>query len=156
MSFANPEFLLLLPLAALVAWRFARYRHPALRFSDPSRFAGHRGWRAAAAERLSVGLRALACLLLVVACSGPRVPDTTTPIPAEGIAVMMALDVSGSMDAEDVPWTAGSPPVSRLEAARRAFKLFVLGGDAPDGTKFQRSEERRVGKECRSRWSPYH
>ena len=23
-------------------------------------------------------------------------------------------------------------------------------------TKFIRSEERRVGKECRSRWSPYH
>ena len=22
--------------------------------------------------------------------------------------------------------------------------------------KIQRSEERRVGKECRSRWSPYH
>ena len=22
--------------------------------------------------------------------------------------------------------------------------------------KFLRSEERRVGKECRSRWSPYH
>ena len=22
--------------------------------------------------------------------------------------------------------------------------------------KYQRSEERRVGKECRSRWSPYH
>src|SRR5256886_13153570 len=24
------------------------------------------------------------------------------------------------------------------------------------GTKHARSEERRVGKECRSRWSPYH
>ena len=24
------------------------------------------------------------------------------------------------------------------------------------GLKGQRSEERRVGKECRSRWSPYH
>ena len=23
-------------------------------------------------------------------------------------------------------------------------------------TTFKRSEERRVGKECRSRWSPYH
>src|SRR5437016_7545173 len=23
-------------------------------------------------------------------------------------------------------------------------------------TRFERSEERRVGKECRSRWSPYH
>ena len=29
--------------------------------------------------------------------------------------------------------------------------LFFVGrGD------FERSEERRVGKECRSRWSPYH
>ena len=27
--------------------------------------------------------------------------------------------------------------------------------EADDGT-FVRSEERRVGKECRSRWSPYH
>src|SRR2546430_13224335 len=26
----------------------------------------------------------------------------------------------------------------------------------PDTDRAQRSEERRVGKECRSRWSPYH
>ena len=26
----------------------------------------------------------------------------------------------------------------------------------PDGLGGFRSEERRVGKECRSRWSPYH
>ena len=33
---------------------------------------------------------------------------------------------------------------------------MALDGDA-DGLKFyRRSEERRVGKECRSRWSPYH
>ena len=25
-----------------------------------------------------------------------------------------------------------------------------------DTLRLQRSEERRVGKECRSRWSPYH
>ena len=25
-----------------------------------------------------------------------------------------------------------------------------------DGREINRSEERRVGKECRSRWSPYH
>ena len=25
-----------------------------------------------------------------------------------------------------------------------------------EDTSLQRSEERRVGKECRSRWSPYH
>ena len=35
-----------------------------------------------------------------------------------------------------------------------AFTLFFtwFGNDM----HFQRSEERRVGKECRSRWSPYH
>ena len=33
-----------------------------------------------------------------------------------------------------------------------AADLFVVGGDLA----LLRSEERRVGKECRSRWSPYH
>ena len=28
--------------------------------------------------------------------------------------------------------------------------------DTDDETVLTRSEERRVGKECRSRWSPYH
>ena len=40
----------------------------------------------------------------------------------------------------------------------RRFQLFCCGGkDHPAVTGFcHRSEERRVGKECRSRWSPYH
>jgi len=39
---------------------------------------------------------------------------------------------------------------------RAAATLTRLTFTAPDGTEFERSEERRVGKECRSRWSPYH
>ena len=31
-----------------------------------------------------------------------------------------------------------------------------LAGYFPDTQTKRRSEERRVGKECRSRWSPYH
>src|SRR2546430_1026184 len=34
----------------------------------------------------------------------------------------------------------------------RALRVLCLVDDAPA----VRSEERRVGKECRSRWSPYH
>ena len=37
--------------------------------------------------------------------------------------------------------------------------LRLLRKQEPDGalsTVYPRSEERRVGKECRSRWSPYH
>jgi len=33
------------------------------------------------------------------------------------------------------------------DAAREAATAFLY---------LERSEERRVGKECRSRWSPYH
>src|SRR3989454_12569106 len=34
--------------------------------------------------------------------------------------------------------------------------LLNLGRPGPTDLKGPRSEERRVGKECRSRWSPYH
>src|SRR2546430_11519317 len=33
---------------------------------------------------------------------------------------------------------------------------FLLTGTPWEGQGIPRSEERRVGKECRSRWSPYH
>ena len=34
--------------------------------------------------------------------------------------------------------------------------VLVYMKDGLGGKRFNRSEERRVGKECRSRWSPYH
>src|SRR5260370_6071239 len=42
-------------------------------------------------------------------------------------------------------WTAGLDPARRINHAMR---------ESIEGNV--RSEERRVGKECRSRWSPYH
>jgi Ca-activated chloride channel family protein len=136
-SFANPGFLWLLPLAVFVVWWWSRRRRPAMRFSDVNTFANRIGLRAKVAVWGGATLRGLACLALIVACAGPRQPDLQTRLPAEGIAIMMALDVSGSMATEDVAWNVGSPPVSRLEAARRAFKLFVGGGESPDGTTFE-------------------
>lgn len=144
MSFANPEFLWLLPLAPLVVWWWLRRPRPAMRFSDTSAFAV-RGRRAVVAMWGGSLLRGFACLALVLACAGPRSPDLVSKLPAEGIAVIMAIDVSGSMETPDVVWTANSPPVTRLEAARRAFKLFVGGGDAPDGTAFQPRKGDAVG-----------
>ena len=34
--------------------------------------------------------------------------------------------------------------------------MIVYGGGSVIRSGLLRSEERRVGKECRSRWSPYH
>ena len=38
------------------------------------------------------------------------------------------------------------------------YEILISDDDSPDLTwaRVERSEERRVGKECRSRWSPYH
>src|SRR5258707_9253036 len=50
-----------------------------------------------------------------------------------------------------------------LEAAFERLADSIVGSGALDGralvafgASLERSEERRVGKECRSRWSPYH
>ncbi len=40
-----------------------------------------------------------------------------------------------------------------IEIDLKEGETVVYGGD---GEQYLRSEERRVGKECRSRWSPYH
>src|SRR5256885_981445 len=42
----------------------------------------------------------------------------------------------------------GQGPATRVRPDRQR--------DAPRESRHGRSEERRVGKECRSRWSPYH
>ena len=48
--------------------------------------------------------------------------------------------------------------VGKVDEAYNAVKDIAAEGGKIlfVGTKKQRSEERRVGKECRSRWSPYH
>ena len=42
------------------------------------------------------------------------------------------------------------------QVAGAVFLLASEDATAVNGTTLCRSEERRVGKECRSRWSPYH
>ena len=42
------------------------------------------------------------------------------------------------------------------ESPAPPFLLFLSPGENTFSADNLRSEERRVGKECRSRWSPYH
>ena len=46
--------------------------------------------------------------------------------------------------------TGGGTEVGSLKITGDTFYAIILGSAS------LRSEERRVGKECRSRWSPYH
>ena len=47
----------------------------------------------------------------------------------------------------------GAVSSNSVYATRAGLSILRRGGNAFD---LLRSEERRVGKECRSRWSPYH
>src|SRR2546425_11956952 len=76
-----------------------------------------------------------------------------------------AADLPAGRDAVLTVALAGRPDLgaelARATAARRtgtairAERLPRVGVEADYGLN-GRSEERRVGKECRSRWSPYH
>ena len=68
---------------------------------------------------------------------------------------------------KDVMIVVGAGQISMAIARRMgAGKKIILGDKNIENAKniqktmvdagFDRSEERRVGKECRSRWSPYH
>lgn len=105
---------------------------------------------------VGTSLRFLALVALAIALAGPREPDLKTRIVTEGIAIVFVLDTSGSMQDESFEWQPGSARISRAEAVRRAFRLFVAGGEGPDGTRFEgRSTERgtdAVGLVTFSNW----
>ena len=53
----------------------------------------------------------------------------------------------------------GAPSVYREWVKRRLTDIDAVDKEDFEGVEIStpsRSEERRVGKECRSRWSPYH
>ena len=57
---------------------------------------------------------------------------------------------------DDAPITAGDLHAEGAMAALLKDALKPNLVQTLEGTPLTRSEERRVGKECRSRWSPYH
>ncbi len=125
MEFANPYLLLLIPLAALPWFVFTLLREnkrtATMRFS----VAGH---LAEAPRSLRVifrwlpdFLRFVVLSLLVLALAGPRVPSEDVPIHKEGIDIMLAFDISGSMAAMDFE------PSDRFSVARDVMTKFIGG-----------------------------
>ena len=75
-------------------------------------------------------------------------------------SLLMALVLALSLVPATV-WAAdGATEVGTFEALKAAVdaenSTIILTADIDLTEPLLRSEERRVGKECRSRWSPYH
>ncbi len=123
--FAAPLYLLLLLVLPLLAWWNLRQRRLAVPHPSISLFAGLAVGRAPFARYGGLVLRLLALTLIVLALAGPRWPDLRTRLDAEGIALMMVVDASGSMAERDFDWNGEA--ISRLDAVKRVFRLFVAG-----------------------------
>ena len=121
---ASPWFLLLLPLALGAAWWVARRRSRGdARFGLP-RAAVPGSARPSLwvrAERGLPWLRGLVLSLLVVSLARPQSGERLESVSTLGVDIVVALDTSGSMRAEDFA------PKNRLEVARRTVDRFVAG-----------------------------
>jgi Ca-activated chloride channel family protein len=139
--FTEPVYLLLLPAVPLVVWWWLRRRRAAVRFPD----TGWLGQLPAGRSRWATGggalLRGAALALLVIALAGPQWPDQRTRLSTEGIAIQMVVDLSPSMAERDFDWQG--LPLSRLEAAKKAFRLFVAGSQDADSPPSDRPSDGR-------------
>src|SRR5437667_10104834 len=105
----------------------------------------------------------------------PLFRSTLFPAPVEFIAAVIAyyvhpvniqtacLIMEGAetgrlnVDGMNIISNDGSNKLNRSRKARVSYKVQrTINASLNAATSTRRSEERRVGKECRSRWSPYH
>ena len=118
MRFAEPELFALLALVPLIGWLLLRDHRPiaALQLPALPPITLRRSWRSRLAPWLPL-LRLAGAALVILAIARPQAGEAASQQPAEGIDIVLALDVSGSMEENML----GAE--TRLEAARRAARL---------------------------------
>lgn len=124
--FAAPELLALLVLIPLyLIWRARTGRVAAVGFAmiDAARGAGRRA--KGRVGGLRTALRVLALALLIVALARPQVGRASTEVQASGVDMVLALDVSGSMQATDL--AAPGTQTTRLDVVKEVVRRFVAG-----------------------------
>ena len=122
-EFANPKLLWLLLLVPLVIlWYVLRHKkqETSMQFSDTYGFAKlPKTWKSYL-RHLLFALKMAALALLIVALARPQSSSTNSTSNIEGIDIVMAMDVSGSMLARDLK-------PDRLTAAKNVASDFVKG-----------------------------
>ncbi|MBO4485800.1 MAG: VWA domain-containing protein [Prevotella sp.] len=123
MEFANKEyFLLLLLLIPYLIW-YVGYRkksEPTMQLSDTYAYLkAPKSWRMRMMH-LPMLLRLATFVLLVVVLARPQTSNSWDQRTTEGIDIMMAMDVSTSMLAEDLK-------PNRMEAAKSVAAEFISG-----------------------------
>lgn len=119
MGFAFPLAFLLLPLPLAMRLLPPAAARGGLRV-PPQVFAGTGEGRALPTGLL---LAALAWVMLVLALAGPQLDRQSALTEASGRDILLALDLSGSMEKRD--FSLDGQPISRLDAVKRVASRFV-------------------------------
>jgi Ca-activated chloride channel family protein len=124
MRLAHPYYLLLLLIIPGLIWwslKGQKRRRGSLIYSDLGLVHRAPTSRSPALYRLPLALRVLAIFLFVLALARPQAGRHGQEILTEGIDILLCLDVSGSMKAEDFK------PKNRLHVAKEAAAQFISG-----------------------------
>ena len=123
MEFANKEYLLLLLLLIPYIIWYVMYRkktEPTMRMSDTFAFRyAPKSWKVMLMP-LSMILRMLAFIMIILVLARPQTQNSWKSETVEGIDIMLAMDVSTSMLAEDLK-------PNRIEAAKQVASEFIIG-----------------------------
>ena len=103
----------------LFYFRKRRYKSATIKFSDIRIIKRSRSTSRQKYRSVLVLLRLVAVAAFLVAFARPRSGTEVTEVSAEGIDIMIALDVSSSMQAEDFK------PNNRLFVAKEEIKKFI-------------------------------
>jgi Ca-activated chloride channel homolog len=122
--FLNPEFLWLLALLPVLAfWLGRQGQAAAVQFPSVETVRRLGVARKTQAGRWLIFFRFLALACAITALARPQSGSGRTEVEASGIDMMLAIDVSGSMEALD--FEENGRPVSRLEVVREVVAKFI-------------------------------
>lgn len=113
--------LLLLPLLAW--WRGRQGKPAAFLYSSVQLARGVSNISKSGAGRFLAAMRWLTLGLLIIALARPQFTESETKIKASGIDIVVAIDLSGSMEAED--FELKGQRVNRLQMAKDVLKKFI-------------------------------
>ena len=121
LSFAQPWFLLLLLLVPVLIWwgyRQKRRSAAAFRLTTTSGLQFVKPSLRVRLRPVLIVLRVITLVCLIIALARPQSSNVTETIDSEGIDIVLAIDVSGSMLAEDFK-------PNRIEAAKKVATEFI-------------------------------
>ncbi len=122
-TFRNPGWLwLLLLIPGFVAyyWYIKRHQRTRISISTTEAFATYKPTLRQRLLNLPIVLRMLALSFLIVALARPQSSSRASNVTTEGISIVVALDISTSMLAEDFR-------PNRIEAAKKVAMSFIDG-----------------------------